>query len=108
VARCEEKLGINDGEVEIVIANSATKMPRPIMVTAFLFFRKYRAYVYPLYFIVFLYLLKKEGKRPEGLSGSTSFSRKPSGRCVLIPKILRIYDFFDNPRQLAKFAAKVF
>jgi hypothetical protein len=31
------------------------------------------------------YLLKKEGKRPEGLSGTTRFLRKPSGRCVLIP-----------------------
>ncbi|GAB4487229.1 MAG: hypothetical protein OHK0031_11310 [Anaerolineales bacterium] len=38
------------------------------------------------------YLLKKEGKRPEGLSGSTNFSRKPSGRCVIIPKILRRYE----------------
>jgi transposase len=42
---------------------------------------------------VFGYLLKKEGKRPEGLNGSTSFSRKPSGRCVLIPKMLRRYVF---------------
>jgi hypothetical protein len=41
-----------------------------------------------------LYLLKKEEKRPEGLSGSTSFSRKPSGRRVLIPKILRRYPEF--------------
>ncbi len=41
--------------------------------------------------VYYRYLLKKEGKRPEGLSGTTSFSRKPSGRCVLNPRVLRRY-----------------